>query len=97
MIKTRKIKQLEAKIKSLEAQKAKEDREKDLLCEIGTVLSYLDKKLDGIEAKVSAILAKNEAQSTTGDTEKVVPGDDKEPSYKQIINEWLNGEEKGDK
>ena len=94
-MKTRKIKQLEAKIKSLEAQKAKEDREKDLLCEIGTVLSYLDKKLDRIEEKVGKVLSKYEAQGSKGETEKASPGGDKEPSYKDIVDEWLNGKKEG--
>ena len=95
MYKTRK--QLLAKIKSLEAQLSKSqegNKQNELMCEIGTVLSLIDNKLDRIEAKVDKILLKHEAQSTTGDTEKVASGDDKEPSYKQIINEWLNGEEK---
>ena len=107
MFKTRK--QLLAKIKSLEAQLSKsqaegssnrrnevwgsreENKQNELMCEIGTVLSLIDKKLDRIEASVNEVLL---TQSTTGDTEKVAPGDDKEPSYKQVINEWLNGEEK---
>ena len=95
MFKTRK--QLLAKIKSLEAQLSKSqegNKQNELMCEIGTVLSLIDNKLDRIEASVNEVLLKREAQSTTGDTEKVVPGDDKAPSYKQIINEWLNGEEK---
>ena len=95
MFKTRK--QLLAKIKSLEAQLSKsqeENKQNELMCEIGTVLSLIDKKLDRIEASVNEVLL---TQSATGDTEKVAPGDDKEPSYKQVINEWFNGEEKGDK
>ena len=95
MFKTRK--QLLAKIKSLEAQLSKSqegNKQGDLMCEIGTVLSLIDNKLDRIEASVNEVLLKREAQSATGDTEKVAPGDDKAPSYKQIINEWLNGEEK---
>ena len=95
MFKTRK--QLLAKIKSLEAQLSKSqegNKQGDLMCEIGTVLSLIDKKLDRIEASVNEVLL---TQSATGDTKKVAPEDDKEPSYKQIINEWLNGEEKGDK
>lgn len=92
MIKTRK--QLLAKIKSLEAQLSKSqegNKQNELMCEIGTVLSLIDKKLDRIEASVNEVLL---TQSATGDTKKVAPGDDKEPSYKQVINEWLNGEEK---
>ena len=94
-MKTRKIKQLEAKIKSMEAQKAKEDREKDLLCEIGIVLSHLDKKLDRIEEKVGEVLHKYKAQGSTGETEKASPRGDKEPSYKDIVDEWLNGKKEG--
>lgn len=110
MFKTRKqllakIKSLEAQLSKSQAEgfsnrrnevwgSREENKQNELMCEIGTVLSLIDKKLDRIEASVNEVLLKHEAQSTTGDTEKVVPGDDKEPSYKQVINEWLNGEEK---